>query len=214
MRCVRSSSSFNVFSSREGGDFRLLEADVPARDEDIDSRVDVPVMSSTTAATDPVSCYEVLSTLWAAACVARGTDLRGESLVNLDVFSPVPHGDADAPVLPYEVPNAVHRPRLTQEIPTRGRISDPLAAGQHHRNMVSGTCCKGKPDAEFTLGIFTFDLPSAATQIAQTHGMTRSGRDPAGLFRVRPTASRSMHRSAMAKTSPAQMRDLLHGERR
>src|SRR5487761_107996 len=77
----------NVFPSLKRGDFRLLEADVPARDEEIDRRVDVPVMRSTTSATAPLSHYEALSTLWAAACTARGTDLRGRSLVNLDVLS-------------------------------------------------------------------------------------------------------------------------------
>jgi len=82
----------NVFPSLKGGDFRLPEADVPARDEEIDRRVDVPVMPSTTSATAPLSHYEALSTLWAAAYTARGTDLRGESLVNLDVLTPVPHG--------------------------------------------------------------------------------------------------------------------------
>src|SRR5487761_34497 len=59
----------NVFPSLKGGDFRLPEADVPARDEEIDCRVDVPVMPSTTAATAPLSYYEALSTLWAAACL-------------------------------------------------------------------------------------------------------------------------------------------------
>jgi hypothetical protein len=43
-------------------------------------------MRSTTSATDPVSYYEVLSTFWAVACAARGTDLRGQSLVNLEVL--------------------------------------------------------------------------------------------------------------------------------
>src|SRR6185437_10307195 len=57
----------NVFPSLKGGDFRPLDADVPARDEDIDRRVDVPIMPSTASATDPVSHYEALSTLWAAA---------------------------------------------------------------------------------------------------------------------------------------------------
>jgi len=84
--------AFNVFPSLKGGDFRLPEADVPARDEEIDRRVDVPIMPNTTAATAPLSHYEALSTLWAAAYTARGTDLRGESLVNLDVLTPVPHG--------------------------------------------------------------------------------------------------------------------------
>jgi hypothetical protein len=46
-------------------------------------------MPSTTAATAPLSYYEALSTLRAAACTARGTDLRGESLVNFDVFGKV-----------------------------------------------------------------------------------------------------------------------------
>ncbi|HEY6514796.1 MAG TPA: hypothetical protein VIY50_01540 [Steroidobacteraceae bacterium] len=49
-------------------------------------------MPSTTAATDPLSYYEVLSASWTAARTARGTDLRGQSLVNLDVFSSVPDG--------------------------------------------------------------------------------------------------------------------------
>ncbi|HUA24622.1 MAG TPA: hypothetical protein VMA54_10930 [Steroidobacteraceae bacterium] len=48
-------------------------------------------MSNTTAATYPLSYYQVLSTFWAAACPACGTDLRGQSLVNLDVLGPVPH---------------------------------------------------------------------------------------------------------------------------
>ena len=39
-------------------------------------------MRSTTSAADPVSYDEVLSTFCAAACAARGTDLRGQSLVN------------------------------------------------------------------------------------------------------------------------------------
>src|SRR6185437_3560505 len=88
----RARNSLNVFPSLKGGDFRLLEADVPARDEEIDRRVDVPVMPSTTSATAPLSDYEALSTLWAAACTARGTDLRGKSLVNLDVLGPMPCG--------------------------------------------------------------------------------------------------------------------------
>ncbi|MGB6487206.1 MAG: hypothetical protein WBE91_10025 [Steroidobacteraceae bacterium] len=49
-------------------------------------------MQSTTAATDPLSYYEVFSALWAAARAARGTNLRGEPLINFDVLSPVPHG--------------------------------------------------------------------------------------------------------------------------
>src|SRR5690348_3536827 len=49
-------------------------------------------MPSTTLATDPLSNYEALSTLWAAARSARGTDLRGKSLLNLDVLTPVPQG--------------------------------------------------------------------------------------------------------------------------
>jgi hypothetical protein len=49
-------------------------------------------MPSTTTTTHPVPHYEVLSTFWAAACTARGTDLRGQSLVNLEVLSAVPDG--------------------------------------------------------------------------------------------------------------------------
>jgi hypothetical protein len=46
-------------------------------------------MRSTTSATDPVSYYKVFSNFWAAACAARGTDLRGQSLVNLEVLCPM-----------------------------------------------------------------------------------------------------------------------------
>lgn len=49
-------------------------------------------MPSTTATTAPGSYYEALSTLWAAARTACGTDLRGKSLINLDVLTPVPDG--------------------------------------------------------------------------------------------------------------------------
>ena len=87
-----STAGFSVFPSLKGGDFRPSEADASARDEDIDSGVDVPIMSSTAATTDPLSYYQVLSTFWAAARTACGTDLRGQSLVNLEVFGPVPHG--------------------------------------------------------------------------------------------------------------------------
>ena len=46
-------------------------------------------MRSTASATDPVSYSEVLSAFWAAARAACGTDLRGQSLVNLEVLGPV-----------------------------------------------------------------------------------------------------------------------------
>jgi hypothetical protein len=46
-------------------------------------------MPSATTTTDPLSYYEVLSTFWAAACTACGTDLRGQALVNLEVLGPV-----------------------------------------------------------------------------------------------------------------------------
>src|SRR5215472_4602255 len=49
-------------------------------------------MLNTALTTNPRSHYQAFSTFWAAACTAPGTDLRGKSLVNLDVFSPVPHG--------------------------------------------------------------------------------------------------------------------------
>jgi hypothetical protein len=39
-----------------------------------------------------VTLYEVLSTFWAAARTACGTDLRGQSLLNLDVLNSVPDG--------------------------------------------------------------------------------------------------------------------------
>ena len=117
-------------------------------------------MSSTTSTTRPLSYYEVLSTFWAAARTACGTDLRGESLVNLDVFGPMPHGfvvelgsklrpagiehglgqagsgqsrgidiaDADAPVLPHESGR-----QLMQEMPPT--VCDPGVDSPHARPM-------------------------------------------------------------------------------
>ena len=49
-------------------------------------------MPNTAHTTNPLSYSEAFSTFRAAECTARGTDLRGKSLVNLDVFGPVPNG--------------------------------------------------------------------------------------------------------------------------
>ena len=145
-----------------------MEADVPAREEDIDCRVDVPIMPSTTATTAPLSDYEALSTLWAAAHSARGTDLRGKSLVNLDVLSPVPDGliaDLRSKLRPAGIEYGLgqagagqsrgiditdadasvlaHQPRgqLVQEVLAAGgnlRVDGP------HTRFASGTLCNGK----------------------------------------------------------------------
>ena len=158
------------------------EADVPARDEDIDSRVDVPVMPSTPSATDPRSYYEVLSTLWAAACSARGTDLRGQSLVNLEILNPVPDGfvaELGSKLRPPGiehglgragsgkctrvqsqelVPDPAHRPSLPLQMPSGARILDPVPEGRHHGNMVVERWRENKTAAKHPAGIFMLDL--------------------------------------------------------
>ena len=125
-------------------------------------------MPSTTVATAPLSHYEALSTLWAAAHSARGTDLRGKSLVNLDVLSPVPDGlvaDLGSKLRPAgieyglgqagagqcrridvtdtDAPVLAHEPRgqLVQEVPAAGgnlRVDGP------HTRFASGTLCTGE----------------------------------------------------------------------
>ena len=282
-------------------------------------------MPSTTSTTDPVPYYEVLSTFWAAACTARGTDLRGQMLINLEVLSPVPDGfvaelgsklrpagvedglrqagsgesagidvaDADAPILPHEprgqlvqempatvrnlgvdgphpqlapstlrdgelslvsavnawrldlftrgkggqrleaevdadlaspmrlvfedrylqievpaaasvlldlatvVPNVVYRPRLPLEIPTGGRILDPVAVAQHHVNIVVDRCCTNKTDAKHAAVIFTLDQSSAVAGLATIHLVTRLGADPT----YAPTRRSRTHRSLRLSTA-------------
>jgi len=103
--------------------------------------------------------------LWAAAHTARGTDLRGKSLVNLDVLSPVPDGlvaDLESKLRPagieyglgqagagqsrgidvadVDAPVLAHQPRgqLVQEVPAAGgnlRVDGP------HAGLASGTLC-------------------------------------------------------------------------
>jgi len=73
-------------------DLRLLEADIPARSEDIDSGVDVPIMSNTALAAHPLSYSEVCDTFRAADCAAARTHLGCPSFVNLKVLGPVPYG--------------------------------------------------------------------------------------------------------------------------
>src|SRR6185437_4726909 len=125
-------------------------------------------MPSTTAATAPLSHYEALSTLWAAAQTARGTDLRGKSLVNLDVLSPVPDGlvadlrsklrpagieyglgqagagqSGGVDVADADAPVLAHQPRgqLVQEVHATGRN---LRVDGPHARFASGTLCNGK----------------------------------------------------------------------
>src|SRR6185437_6692375 len=122
-------------------------------------------MPSTTAATAPLSDYEALSTLWAAAYTARGTDLRGKSLVNLDVLSSVPHGfvaDLRSKLRPAgieyglgqagagqsrgidatdkDAPVLPYQPcgQLLQEVPAAGGI---LRVDGPHTRFASGTLC-------------------------------------------------------------------------
>src|SRR5581483_10353891 len=138
-------------------------------------------MPSTTAATAPLSDYEVLSTLWAAAHTARGTDLRGKSLVNLDVLSPVPDGlvaDLGSKLRPAgieyglgqagagqsrgidvadkDVPVLAHQPRgqLVQEVPAAGgnlRMDGP------HTRFASGTLCNGQCPLVLAVDAWGFD---------------------------------------------------------
>ena len=173
---------FNVFPSVKGRDFRPPEADVPARDEDIDSGVDVPVMPSTTSTTDPVPYYEAFSTFWAAACTARGTDLRGQMLINLEVLSPVPHGlvvelgsklrpagiedglrqagsgesagidvaDANAPILPHEPGGQI----VQEVLPT---VRDLRVDGPH-AELAPGTLRDGELSLVSAVNAWRLDL--------------------------------------------------------
>ena len=160
--CTPEIAIINVFPSLKRGDFRPLEAAVPARDEDIDSGVDVPVMPSTTAATDPVPHYEALSTLWAAACSARGTDLRGQATSSLLG-------------LPAIVPDPAHRPSLLLQMPSGARILDPVSVGQHPVNRVVERWRENKTDAKHPVGTFTLELPSEMPEVSNVYGATRLG---------------------------------------
>ena len=122
-------------------------------------------MPSTTSATAPLSYYEVLSTFWAAACPACGTDLRGQSLVNLDVLGPVPHGlivelgsklrparieygfgqagsgkSAGIDIADTDAPALPHKPpgQLMQEVLAAVR---DLGVDGLHAGLASGTLC-------------------------------------------------------------------------
>src|SRR5690348_4483708 len=125
-------------------------------------------MLSTTSATDPLSHSEALSTLWAAARSTRGTDLRGKSLVNLDVLTSVPHGfvakvasklrpagiehgfgqagagqSAGIDVADADAPVLTHEPRgqLVQEVPATVR---DLGVDGAHPRLSSSALCNGE----------------------------------------------------------------------
>jgi hypothetical protein len=95
------------------------------------------------------------------------------------------------------VPHVVYRPGLPLEIPTGGRILDPVAVGQHHVNIVVDRCCENKTDAKHAAGIFTLDQPSAVPGIATIHLATRPCEDPT----YAPTRRSRTHRSL--RLSPA-----------
>src|SRR6185437_12416532 len=139
-------------------------------------------MPSTTAATTPVSYYEALSTLWAAARTARGTDLRGKSLVNLDVLTPVPHGfvselgsklrpagiehgfgqagagqSAGIDIADADAPVLAHEPRgqLVQEMLAAVR---DLRVDGPHTGLASGTLCDTERPLVLAIDAWGFDL--------------------------------------------------------
>ena len=123
-------------------------------------------MPSTTAATDPLSHYEVLSALWAAACTARGTDLRGQSLVNLDVLNSMPDGfvvELGSKLRPAGIEYGLGQAGSGEssridvadtDAPvlkmSPSRILDPVAACQHHGDRVVAMREVDNQDAEFS----------------------------------------------------------------
>ncbi|HEX4268240.1 MAG TPA: hypothetical protein VHY36_10155 [Steroidobacteraceae bacterium] len=132
-------------------------------------------MRSTTSATEPVSYYEVLSAFRAAACAARGTDLRGQSLVDLDVFGSMLNSfvvELRSKLRPAGIEYGLRQAGFGKLTSTGGRILDPVPVRQHHGNMVVDTRCENKTDAKHPAGIFTLDLPSGCD--AETHGNTNS----------------------------------------
>ncbi|MGB6488236.1 MAG: hypothetical protein WBE91_15275 [Steroidobacteraceae bacterium] len=100
--------------------------------------------------------------------------------------------------LPAIVPNPVHLPRLPLELPTGGRILDPVAIGQYHLNIVVDGCCENKTDAKHPAGIFTLDLPSADPDIGTVFAAMRLDSGSQDGARRRPRICRSWHLSLTA----------------
>lgn len=70
-----------------------MEAGVPAREQDVDSGVDVSIMQDTTTITSPFSHSQTLrASRRACAGTATGTGLGAVSLVSIDIPGPVPNG--------------------------------------------------------------------------------------------------------------------------
>jgi hypothetical protein len=139
-------------------------------------------MPSTASATDPVSHYEAFSTLWAAARSARGTDLRGESLINLDVLSTVPEsfvaelpsklrpasiehglsqaGSGQSPgidIADEDTPVFAHEPRgqLVQEMLATVR---DLRVNSPRARLASSPLCDGERPLVFAVDAWRLDL--------------------------------------------------------
>lgn len=138
-------------------------------------------MPSTTSATAPLPYYEALSTVWAATCTARGADLRGQSLVNFDVLTPVPqgfvalgsklrpagieHGLAQAgsdesrgtDIADADAPVPAHKPRgqLMQEMPAT--VCDLRVDGPH-AGLASGALRDGERLLVFAIDARGLDL--------------------------------------------------------
>jgi hypothetical protein len=185
-------------------------------------------MPSTTAATAPLSDYEALSTSWAAACTARGTDLRGESLVNRDVLGQVQVpaatgilGEASAAELPLDgaaepepVPppekDPVHLPSLSPKMPTGGRILDPVPVRKHHGERVTGTLEIDNPDAEF-LGALTRFISRQLSEVETMCGVTDMHCALTEASHRRSTIRTVGHRSAAASATERAPHLLPHG---
>ena len=171
-------------------------------------------MPSTASATDPVSHYEAFSTLWAAARSARGTDLRGESLINLDVLSTVPESfvaELPSKLRPASIEHGLSQAGSGQspgidiadeDTPVFELFADSLhsvrvqakelaaAAGpipirKQHLDKVAGTCKINNPDAKFSRELVRF--------------YSRSLSGAASVYRV--TRMRSAHTNATPRRS-------------
>jgi hypothetical protein len=102
--------------------------------------------------------------------------------------------------LPAVVPDAVHRPSLSQQMPTGGRILDPVSIGHHHGNIVLARCYKLKTDAKHVAGIFTLGFSSAVPVIASACG-ARLGNGLQDAFRRRSGVRLTCHLSATPKAN-------------
>lgn len=120
--------------------------------------------------------------MWTAACTARGTDLRGKSLINLDVLTPVPqgfiaklgsklrpagieHGFGQAgsgqsvriDIADADAPVLAHEPRgqLVQEM--LATVRNLRVDGPHPR-LASGALCSGERPLEPAVDSWGLDL--------------------------------------------------------